>query len=301
MSQFILNNKMSSKAKFELGEIPFFDGLPESGVLPMPAVVEDRIGTEMVLLLFDRTPFIYTLAKVKPFDLMLKFGMVETLNGPVVVLLFYVPNAATPDDPYFAHDYHVDPFDVGMMASLRDLARQSHWHLILVDGDQEVQSLLEFKNVYGLGEALAAITDAIEDVQHGNFALAKQEFCNEYSLQDLLASGEEIEEKKSPFPYTLKVDSTSFQETGKVTVDCGIPGIYNVQVCSGGGGWPTPYEVGIYLDAANDRCCIINWPRPCNPIKVRCEYGDFIIYLDTATENEIALATEETAEFFRDN
>ena len=186
MSRFVLNNKLANKAQFELGECPFFDLVPESGILPMSAILEDRIGSEMVLLLIDKTPFIYTLAKVKPFDLMLKTGMVETSHGPVAFLLFYVPNAASPEDPYFAHDLHLDPFNAGIMATWRDLARQSHWHLILVDADQEVQGVLEFGNVYGLGEALDAMTNAVSDLQPGDFALSKQEFCDQYPLQELL-------------------------------------------------------------------------------------------------------------------
>jgi hypothetical protein len=186
MSRFVLNNKLSRKAHFELGECPIFDLVPESGVVPMPAILDNRIGSEMVLLLIDKTPFIYILAKVKPFDLMMKTGMVETSHGPVAFLLFYVPNLATPEDPHFAHDLHLDPFNPGLMTTWRDLARQSHWHLILVDANREVQDILEFGNVYGLGEALDAMTNAISDLQPGDFALAKQEFCEQYSLKDLL-------------------------------------------------------------------------------------------------------------------
>ena len=189
MSRFVLNNKLSRKARFELDECSVFDLVPESGVIPMPVVLEDRIGSEMALLLIDKTPFIYNLAKVKPFDLMLRTGMVNTSHGPVAFLLFYVPNAASPDDPYFAHDYHLNPFNPGMMATWRDLARQSHWHLILVDSEREVQGVLEFENVYGLGEALGAMTNAVSDLQPGAFALAKKEFCHQYSLNDLLNMG----------------------------------------------------------------------------------------------------------------
>ena len=187
MSQFVLNNKLLRKSHFELGECPVFDLVPESGILPVPLILEDRIGSEMALLLIDKTPFIYTLAKVKPFDLMMKIGMVATSHGPLAFLLFYVPQAGTPDDPYFALDYHLNPFNAGMMATFRDLARQSHWHVILVDGDKEVQGVLEFENVYGLGKALDQITQAIEGWEPGDFALAKLEFCDQYSMCDLFA------------------------------------------------------------------------------------------------------------------
>jgi hypothetical protein len=186
MSEFILNNKLSRTAHFELGECPVFDLVPESCITPMPVVLEDRIGSEMLLLLIDKTPFIYTLAKVKPFDLMLHTGMVETSHGPLAFLLFYVPRAGHPLDPYFAHDYHLNPFDVGVMATWRDLARQSHWHVILIDAERQVQDVLEFENVYGLGNALSAISDAVNDIEPGDFALAKLEFCEQYSLLDLL-------------------------------------------------------------------------------------------------------------------
>lgn len=185
MSQFILNNKLSGKAHFELGECPLFDLVPDAVIAPMPAILEDRISTEMALFLIDKTPYIYTLAKVKPFDLMLKTGMVETSHGPVAFLIFYVPNAADPGHFFFVHDCHLNPFNPSMMATWRDLARQSHWHLILIDGKKEVVGVLEFENVYKLGVALDAMTKAVGEMHPGDFNLARQEFCEQYSLPDL--------------------------------------------------------------------------------------------------------------------
>jgi hypothetical protein len=98
----------------------------------------------------------------------------------------------------------------------------------------------------------------------------------------------------------IKIDSAILGEERNIPVEVNVPGIYNFQVCRGGGGWPASCEVGIYLDADNRRCCIIDWPRPCKPIKFQCEYEDFLVHLDTATEEEILSATEVKAEFFRD-
>jgi hypothetical protein len=186
MSRFTLNNKLSGKVHLELGDYPILDMVPASGgIVPMLVVLEEHIGTEMVLFLIDKTPFIYTLAKVKPFELMLRIGMVATSHGPVAFLLFYVRNRDEPDNPFFTYDLHLNPFNARMMTTWRDLARQSHWHLLLVDGAKEVVGFLEFANVYGLGEALAAIAKACCDLQPGDFNLAKQEFCDRYSLKDL--------------------------------------------------------------------------------------------------------------------
>ena len=99
----------------------------------------------------------------------------------------------------------------------------------------------------------------------------------------------------------IKVESTTLWEKRNVHVGVSVPGIYNIQVCLGGGGWPTPCEVGIYLDAENRQCCIIDWPRPCQPITFKTDYGDFVFHLETATDDEIRSANEVNAEFFRDD
>lgn len=190
MSQFTLNNKWSSEVTsrptFELGELPFFGDLPESGIIPVPMIIENRIGSEIVLLLFDKTPFVSTLAEMRSLALVLKSGLVKTSHGPVIYLLFYSPNAATPYSPYFAHVHIVNPLDAEVMATWRALAQQSHWHLILVDGDRQVKSVDQYENVFGLDETLADHAGAVDDTQPGDFTLATQEFHSKHTLQDLL-------------------------------------------------------------------------------------------------------------------
>jgi hypothetical protein len=102
-------------------------------------------------------------------------------------------------------------------------------------------------------------------------------------------------------PILIEVDSVTLWGQRSLSVETNVPGIFNFQVCCGSGGWPTPYEVGIYLDTDNHRCCIIDWPRPCKPIKFSCGYGEFVVHLDTATEDEIRSAAEVKAEFFHDD
>jgi hypothetical protein len=99
--------------------------------------------------------------------------------------------------------------------------------------------------------------------------------------------------------HRTKVDAATLWDKRNVKVSVNIPGIYTFQVCCGGGGWPTPCEVGIYLDADCRQCCIIDWPRPCAPVRFSCEYGEFLVHLDTATDYEILAAKEVAADFFR--
>lgn len=156
------------------------------GIVPVRMVIDPRVGSETVLLLLDRTPFVYDLAKVKPFDLRLKSGLVRTSQGPFFFLLFYVPNPARPGTTFTAIDAHVDPYDPAHMLNWRDLARQSHWHLLLVDANDEVVDLFEFPNTFGLSETLDKVEAVCSRVPGGSFVEAKAEFAARYSIDDLL-------------------------------------------------------------------------------------------------------------------
>lgn len=101
--------------------------------------------------------------------------------------------------------------------------------------------------------------------------------------------------------HLIKIDSTTLSEKGNVNVGLNVPGISNCQVSKGGHGWPTPYNIGLYIDTDNNQMCIIDWPEPCTPIKFTCRYGSFVVFLDTATEDDILSAIEVKASFFRDD
>ena len=183
MSHFTLYNKLSGPAHFEMGPLPWFDQIPDAGIMFVPAILEERVGTEMTILLIDKTPFIYDLARVRPFNLRLKTGLVRTSHGPLMFLLFYVPDPKNQSSVFAMIDNHINPFDPAMIAPCRDLARQSHWHLILVDSEANVVDLFESDNVYGLGEALDQVVQACASLPHGDFQKAKAEFSLLYTLR----------------------------------------------------------------------------------------------------------------------
>lgn len=186
MIQFTLHNKLSESANFELGMPSWFYRVPDGGIMMMPTILENRIGTETAILLIDKTPFIYELAKIRPFKLMLKTGLLQTANGPLMFLVFHVPDPRNPQKPFVAIDNHINPFDPLMVATCRYLARQSHWHLVLVDGGANVIDLFEFENVYGLGETLDQVVEMCSGMPRGDFEEAKAEFCSLYTPEDLL-------------------------------------------------------------------------------------------------------------------
>jgi hypothetical protein len=187
----MLNNKWThGKTHFVLSSLPVYVRGAE-GILPFRSIIDPQVGSETALLLFDRTPFIYELAKLKPFNLLLKTGLVHTSHGPSCFLLFYVPDPRRPGSVWVAIDAHINPLEVRHLVMWRDLARQSHWHLILVDADDELVDFFEFENTFGLDETLDQIGTMFPATtssfpEKAKFDEAKIEFSGTYSIEDLL-------------------------------------------------------------------------------------------------------------------
>ncbi|HEY6332474.1 MAG TPA: hypothetical protein VI756_24330, partial [Blastocatellia bacterium] len=95
------------------------------------------------------------------------------------------PDPADQNEPAMAVDRVIDPFDKKSLDSLDRLASQSHWHVALIDRNQEVVDFFEFQNSYGLDESLDGILEACEGMSPGDFTLAVKEFTEDYSLDDL--------------------------------------------------------------------------------------------------------------------
>ena len=190
---FKLNNKWEiEKVHFILPELPQELHQME-GILPFNLALDSKIGTEVVLLWFDRTPFIYELAKVKPFRLHLHSGLSRTSHGPIGFLVFFVPDPNNADIPFASTDCHINPFNPQHLSTFRDLARQSHWHVVLVDKEDNVVDLYEFNNNYKLNDTIDHIEEVCLDNERNallmgsdSFDAAKQEFCLKYTLDDLL-------------------------------------------------------------------------------------------------------------------
>lgn len=181
-----LNNKwVHGKTTFVLPPLPAQFQSAE-GIVPWNVVLDPKTGSETVLLLFDRSPFVHDLVKVRPFDLRLKSGLVRTSHGPFFFLLFYIPNP-TGSDPLIAIDAHVNAHDPQHMLIWRDLARQSHWHLVMVGSNDELVDLFEFENTFGLGQTLDQVQSICAKVPGGSFDDAKAEFRAKYAVTDLLA------------------------------------------------------------------------------------------------------------------
>lgn len=207
--EFALHNKWRhGKARFDLGQIDDRI-LSAEGIVPVSAVLDSSLGSEIVLLLLDPTPFVHTLAATNPFRLLLKTGVARTDHGPVMFFLFTVPDPS-PHQPHVIQiDAHADPFNSHHMTLWRDLSRQSHWHLVLVGEGSRQFGFYEFENNFNLGASLDHVATACRGMSHGDFWEAKAEFSLTYSTNDLdrmtnddARSAHRTQARVSPSPRT---------------------------------------------------------------------------------------------------
>ncbi len=119
----------------------------QSGLFPMPVTIDPAVGEEIVLYWLDRTPFIADLASVRPFRLEMSAGLYPSRFGPLIWLLFYVPNPQPEPQPFASMECHINPSDPKQMLMLRRLASQTHWHLVLLGAGNRVIDFLEFATV----------------------------------------------------------------------------------------------------------------------------------------------------------
>lgn len=156
-----------------------------NGIFTVYASLDKSLGTEVILYIRDETDFIYDISKVRPFELFMKSGVVRTEYGPLLFLLFFIPDPRFDDRPFAMFDIHLNPFEPQHLAMFYDLSRQSHWHLFLLNKENEQVEFFEFENTYGLYEALQTVEEACRGMKSIDFWKGKERFIHQYSLEDL--------------------------------------------------------------------------------------------------------------------
>ena len=183
----LLNKWKQGKVKWEnLGPFPWSGTEGFSGIAPISVVLDQEIGTEVALYIFDYTPFAHDIAKLEPFTLYLKTGLVRCPSGVVYFSVFWLHNPANPQEPYAIYERIVDPNDSAMMQPYWELARQTHWHVFIVGPNDQCLSWFEIENVFELRPGLEALSKALPDVPTKDFEKSKLEFQEMFTLQELL-------------------------------------------------------------------------------------------------------------------
>ncbi len=171
---------------FEVGSFPPSLAAMD-GLVPLRVVIDPSVGEEVALYWLDRTPFIHKLAAIRPFKFFLRAGLFRSDFGPLMWMLFYVPNPAPKPQPFASIECHLNPFDPSLVSPWRRLANQTHWHLTLLGANNEVADFFELENCFGLTETLNTMDEACRGMRATDFMRAKQAFWDRYSMDDLYA------------------------------------------------------------------------------------------------------------------
>lgn len=176
-------NKWSSEQKFHV--LSKLSSLPSGeGIIPL-RIDTELSDTEVSLALIDKTPFIYELAKLRPFTLNLKSILYNTSYGYLVCALFYFAQPHDPKEMFAGFESYINIFNPSILTTFLELSRQTHWHMLLIDANDEVVDLFEFENSYDLENTLNRAIKLGRNTPHGDFMMAKQEFMNTFSMDDL--------------------------------------------------------------------------------------------------------------------
>ena len=156
------------------------------GFLPLKAILDPDVGEEIVLYLRDQTPFMEELRRIRPFRLMFKAGVGRNEFGPLCFIVFWIPSPPDPDAAFAAYDVYINPHSDVQLATWRELAAQSHWHLFLIGAGGQQRDFFEFENTFNLDETLDFFTEACSPIPLVDFNRAKAKFMQENSVVDLL-------------------------------------------------------------------------------------------------------------------
>ena len=173
----------SFDSEFPWSNLTGFSG----GVAPIPVALDPRVGTEVALFIVDYTEFARDIAQVKPFQLHIKCGLVPCPSGPVLFILFWLPNPRTPHIPFATFECTINPHNPNMMQPYWDLARQTHWHVFVIGPGEEELNWFEFENVFNLYSTLDSVAKIVPEFPCIDFNMARLEFEHHYTLDDLFA------------------------------------------------------------------------------------------------------------------
>jgi hypothetical protein len=157
--------------------------------------LDEAIGPETVVMLIERTPFVHEF-KRQSFALRLKSGAVQTSLCPVLFLLWWIP-PVTNGKPFALYEQILNPAHIGVLEMLRQIARQTHLHLLLIGPGQELIDLYEFEGTFGLDKLISVSESACRKYRGLDFIAAKAEYDLTYELMELFAmSGEDLVQRR---------------------------------------------------------------------------------------------------------
>lgn len=148
-----------------------------------------EVGIETALILTETTPFAYKLKERQPFDLQLTSGAAQTSLGPVLFLLWWMPPVVD-GKPFALYEQILNSTHPGVLSGLREVARQTHLHLLFFGPSEELLDVCEFENVFQIGNLIPVCEEASKEHSEVDFAAAKEEYKNSYDIMELFREGQ---------------------------------------------------------------------------------------------------------------
>jgi hypothetical protein len=103
--------------------------------------------------------------------------------------VFWVPSPFNERVPLVIYDLYVNLQNEALLGMWRELAFQTHWHLLLLDRKNEQRGFFEFANTFRIQGFLDEMQDYCRGIEVLDFDKAKAEFGAENSLEDLFDAG----------------------------------------------------------------------------------------------------------------
>jgi hypothetical protein len=190
-----------------------------SGARFEKATLDEEIGPEIVVMLTDSTPFAHEL-KRKPFALRLKSGVAQTSVGPILFLLWWIP-PVTNRKPFALYEQILNPTHIGTLEVLRQIARQTHLHLILIGPGQALPDVYEFESTFGLEKLISISESACKEYFGMDFIAAKQEYDRTY-LMELFCMSEPETEEQAEDEFLIAQSTRASEHTATVNANASL-------------------------------------------------------------------------------
>jgi hypothetical protein len=147
-------------------------------------IIDDNVGSEVFVTILEGSDFSQKLVAIEPLTFFCKTGMGNMDKGLIIFLVFSVFNDS---ERLAAYEMFLNPFETGAIDLLTDLARQSHIKVLLHDSDcDEIRGFYEFENNLSIDKFVDSVNLITRGRSPGDFELAKSEFMDRYSLEDML-------------------------------------------------------------------------------------------------------------------
>ena len=181
----IQNTKLErGSADVDFSEISIEGNTP--GVHLVAAMKPGRIGAEVGLVWIFQEPNDPMFVEPATFGLTLHQGLYRSGAGTLGWLVFVLQCSTSQHGQ--AVEYFLDVTDTRAMEGLRDLDRQSHWHIEARSTAGTHVARFEFENRFSIGQLLRYLLALPTPPASVDFSQLKEEFRSKYSIPQLLSA-----------------------------------------------------------------------------------------------------------------